>query len=80
MRKTLLLGLLVFLITHFQLQAQNRMITGTVTRQEEADGLEGTTVTIKGTNVSTGTDRMGTFKLRGTCAANGVIVITTCKK
>ena len=45
------------------LQAQSRLITGTVTNAEDASALPGVTVIAKGTNIGTITDIQGKFRL-----------------
>ena len=62
MSKTLLLSFLLLFTIHSWVQAQNRTITGTVTR-EEAGNLTGVSVVAKGTKNGTTTDANGTYKL-----------------
>ena len=58
-----LLLLLAMAPTNF-LAAQGREITGTVTSSDTKLGLQGVTVTVKGTKISTTTDAQGNYKLK----------------
>ncbi len=63
MSKTLLLSLSVLFMAHSLAHAQDRTVSGTVTRDDEAGGFAGVTVAIKGTTVGTITDQNGTYRL-----------------
>lgn len=72
LRLASLLAMLVFLTT--TLLAQNRTITGRVTDNLGA-GVQGVTVTVKGTNTATQTDNSGNFTI--TAPENGTLVFTS---
>jgi TonB-linked SusC/RagA family outer membrane protein len=62
MRKLLPLG--VFLVLSFTILAQERVVTGKVTSQEDGAPIPGVNVVVKGTSVGTATDVNGNFSVR----------------
>lgn len=62
LRRILLVFLMVFAV--FQLQAQDRTVSGTVTDAMTGEALPGTSVKIKGTTQGTTTSLEGEFKLQ----------------
>ena len=64
MMNTKLLSLIVLLLLYSQfLTAQNKQISGTVTSTDTLKGLIGTTVNVKGTNISTFSNEAGRYSL-----------------
>ena len=76
MSKTLLLSLLALIITHSLVQAQNHIVSGTVTREAEVDSLISVTVAVKGTAIGTTTDKNGIYKLSVPVTATTLIFST----
>ena len=62
MKKTLL-GLALTMITVFSVLAQSRTVTGTVTSEDEPEGIPGVNVRIQGTMVGAITDMDGTYSV-----------------
>ena len=62
MRKILLLGLMLFLINAMAF-AQGRVITGTVTSNEDGTGVPNATVLVKGSTVGTATNVNGKYSI-----------------
>ena len=56
--------LLLFLWSCASVLAQERQVTGTVTKDKTGEALSGVTVTVKGTSVATTTDNEGHFRIR----------------
>jgi len=56
--------LLLLLLVSSMVWAQDRTVTGTVTKDKTGETLAGVTVTVKGTSVATTTDASGNFTLR----------------
>ncbi|MGB8193665.1 MAG: TonB-dependent receptor [Chitinophagaceae bacterium] len=56
-------------------RAQDRQITGTVTKDKTGEPLSGVTVSIKGTSTATSTDNSGQFRIR-ISGNNAVLVFT----
>lgn len=54
---------LLFLISPFLVQAQERQVSGKVTDAETGDDLPGVNIIIKGTSVGTSTDANGSYRL-----------------
>lgn len=54
-------------------QAQDRIVTGTVTASEDGAPIPGVTVVVKGSNTGTNTDAKGTYRL--TLPANGTTLV-----
>jgi TonB-dependent starch-binding outer membrane protein SusC len=70
-------GLFIFLLvccSQYQLFAQGRIITGTVTSAENKQPIAGTTVSVKGTRTSTTTDNQGQFKITLSAAATTLVI------
>ncbi|GMQ33344.1 SusC/RagA family TonB-linked outer membrane protein [Algoriphagus taiwanensis] len=74
MRKVLLLGLMLFLVSAVAF-AQSRVITGTVTSTEDGMGVPGATVLVKGTTIGTATDIDGKYSISVPAGSN-VLVFT----
>ncbi|GMQ29336.1 SusC/RagA family TonB-linked outer membrane protein [Algoriphagus confluentis] len=74
MRKVLLLGLMLFLVSAAAF-AQSRVITGTVTSTEDGMGVPGATVLVKGTTIGTATDIDGKYSISVPAGSN-VLVFT----
>ncbi len=72
MRKNSLLFLLFFVLASV-VQAQSRKISGTVT-DENAQPLQGATVTVKGTSVSTSTNATGQFSFDVSANAKTLVI------
>jgi TonB-dependent starch-binding outer membrane protein SusC len=62
--KRKLCSLLLFLWFCGSALAQERQVTGTVTKDKTGEALAGVTVTLKGTSVATTTDNEGHFRIR----------------
>ena len=54
---------MLFLISPFLVQAQERQVSGKVTDAETGDDLPGVNIIIKGTSVGTSTDANGSYRL-----------------
>lgn len=63
MKKSLLIMLLLLLAVSFQVDAQQRVITGTVTSGTDKEPIPGANVQIKGTTVGSITDLDGNFSI-----------------
>jgi TonB-linked SusC/RagA family outer membrane protein len=61
--KRVLLGLTFSMLAVISLMAQSRTVSGTVTSEDEPNGIPGVNVSIKGTMVGTITDIDGTYSL-----------------
>lgn len=72
LRLSCLFAILLSLTTH--LLAQNRTVTGRVT-DDQGKGLQGVTVSVKGTNTATQTDADGSFTI--TAPGDGTLVFTS---
>jgi TonB-dependent starch-binding outer membrane protein SusC len=55
--------------------AQERQVTGTVTRDKTGEALAGVTVTVKGTSVATTTDAEGRFRIRIPDGRNNPVLV-----
>lgn len=78
MRKQLLSKVLfsiVMVLLGVQVFAQDRMVTGKVTSSEDASGIPGASVSIKGTSKGTTTDADGNFKI--SVSSSSVLVISS---
>jgi len=78
MRKQLLSKVLfsiVMVLIGVQVFAQDRVVTGRVTSSEDATGIPGASVSIKGTSRGTTTDVDGNFKI--TVSGSGVLVFSS---
>ena len=63
MKRVLQIVCVAFLLPIFALNAQDRVITGKVTAQEDGSTLPGVNVTLKGTTIGTATDASGNYSL-----------------
>lgn len=72
MRKVLLLGLMLFLVSAVAF-AQSRVITGTVTSTEDGMGVPGATVLVKGTTIGTATDIDGKYSITVPAGSNVLV-------
>jgi len=61
--KRVLLSLALVLVAVISLKAQSRTVTGTVTSEEEPQGIPGVNVSVRGTMVGTITDIDGSYSL-----------------
>lgn len=68
--------LLLFILTSFLVQAQERRISGKVTTSTNSQGLPGANVQIRGTNTGTVTDAEGQFSIT-VPGENSVLVISS---
>jgi TonB-dependent starch-binding outer membrane protein SusC len=75
MRRGLLFTILIIVFSGFTVFAQNRLITGKILANENETSLEGATVKIKGTNISTVTGADGVFSINA--PANAVLIVTS---
>ncbi|MFD2037331.1 SusC/RagA family TonB-linked outer membrane protein [Belliella marina] len=73
MRKVLLLGL-ALLIASATAFAQSRVVTGTVTSEEDGLPIPGASIMVKGTTVGTATDLDGRFSLNIPQGSNTLVV------
>ena len=74
MKRQLCLSLLLFLVCSLA-WAQERTVTGTVTKDKTGEALAGVTVTVKGTSVATTTDAAGQFTLRIPAGRNNPVLV-----
>jgi TonB-dependent starch-binding outer membrane protein SusC len=72
MRKILLIGL-VSLFTFASAFAQSRVVTGSVTSEEDGQPLPGVSILVKGTTVGTATDLDGRFTLNVPAGQNTLV-------
>lgn len=61
--KQKLLLLVIVVLSHFVVHAQNRVITGTITAKEDGLPIPGVSVKVKGTNIGVSTGANGRFSL-----------------
>lgn len=69
MKQQLLSFLLLFMVSIGIVNAQNLQVSGKVTSQEDGSPINGTTITVIGTNTSTQTDESGSYTI--SAPANG---------
>ena len=74
MKKYILKCLLLLLLFSVKAYAQDRKVTGTVTAKEDGLPIPGATVTVKGTQIGTQTDKTGQYSL--TVPQNAILVFS----